>query len=67
MDCELSARQAVVARGILEGSKLSVIASQMSLSLGTVKTHAQRLYHRLGVHDQRDLAVALLSRLLRRR
>jgi two-component system nitrate/nitrite response regulator NarL len=53
----LSARESEVLRMIADGLTIPAIASQLYLAPSTVKTHAQRLYEKLGVGD-RAAAVA---------
>jgi len=51
----LSARELQLVQHIFEGKKLSTIAQELKLSLGTVKTYNQRLHKKLGLSDQREL------------
>ncbi|MGW0177258.1 response regulator [Rhodococcus sp. NPDC003322] len=53
----LSAREREVLAGIARGQSLPAIAADLFLAPSTVKTHAQRLYEKLGVSD-RAAAVA---------
>ena len=48
----LSDREIEVLRLIAEGISRQEIASQLVLSLNTVKTHARNIYSKLGVHSQ---------------
>ena len=57
----LSAREAEVTRHIVEGKKLSGIAEELNLGLGTVKTYCNRIHAKLGVTDQRELMLAVLE------
>lgn len=53
----LSARELQLVQHIFKGKKLFTIAQDMKLSLGTVKTYNQRIYHKLGLSDQRELVL----------
>jgi LuxR family maltose regulon positive regulatory protein len=48
----LSEREIEVLRLVAEGLSRQEIASQLVLSLNTVKTHARNIYGKLGVHNQ---------------
>lgn len=63
---DLSRRQLQILQQIFRGKKLPAIAEDLNLSIGTVKTYCQRMYQKLQVHDQRELAVAILEGLLHR-
>lgn len=58
---QLSAREAQVAQCIVEGKKMTVIAEQLDLALGTVKTYSSRIHAKLRVTDQRELTLAVLD------
>lgn len=49
---DLSARQREVLVGIARGRSYRQIAEELGVSPHTVKTHAERLYERLGVHSR---------------
>ncbi|WP_367133857.1 MULTISPECIES: response regulator [Streptomyces] len=53
----LSEREQQVLRGFAKGQSIPELASELFLGASTVKTHAQRLYEKLGVSD-RAAAVA---------
>ncbi len=57
----LSLRELEVVQHIFDGKKLSTIADDMQLALGTVKTYCQRIHRKLGVADQRELTLAVLN------
>jgi two-component system, NarL family, nitrate/nitrite response regulator NarL len=57
----VTGRELAVLRGIADGRMLPEIARELHLSLGTVKTHANHLYEKLGVSD-RAAAVAVAMR-----
>ena len=48
----LSEREIEVLRLVAEGLSRQEIASQLVLSLNTVKTHVRNVYGKLGVHNQ---------------
>lgn len=61
----LSAREVQVLRAMSEGKSNSQIATELFLSIDTVKCHAKRLFRKLGVHDRAHaVAEALRSRLI---
>jgi DNA-binding NarL/FixJ family response regulator len=55
---ELSERELQVLRGMSDGKSNGQIGRELFLSEDTVKTHARRLFRKLGVND-RAQAVAL--------
>ncbi len=57
----LSPRELQLVQHIFEGNTLSDIAQDMQLALGTVKTYAQRVYHKLEISSQRELAMAVMT------
>ena len=57
----LSPQEVQVTRAILNGHKLTAIAAELRLGLGTVKTYCQRVHQKLGVRDPRELAIAVLA------
>ena len=57
----LSSRELELVRLILAGKKMFAIAVEMGLALGTVKTYSQRIHRKLGVSDQRELTLAIVS------
>jgi DNA-binding NarL/FixJ family response regulator len=61
----LSDRELQVLRAMSEGKSNLQIASELFLSVDTVKCHAKRLYRKLGVHDRAHaVAEAFRSRLI---
>ena len=54
---QLTVRELQVLRGMTQGKSNAEIGRELHLSEDTVKTHARRLFRRLGVHD-RAAAVA---------
>ena len=61
----LSPRELELVQRIFDGRKLTVIAQEMGLAAGTVKTYSQRIYHKLRVSDQRGLALAIFTEFMR--
>jgi DNA-binding CsgD family transcriptional regulator len=57
----LSTRELEVVQHIMSGQKLTAVARDLGLSLGTVKTYSQRVHHKLCVTDQRELILAILD------
>lgn len=57
----LSEREREVLQGFARGLSIPQLAAEMYLAASTVKTHAQRLYEKLGVSD-RAAAVAVAMR-----
>jgi len=57
----LSGREREVLQGFARGLSIPQLAAEMYLATSTVKTHAQRLYEKLGVSD-RAAAVAVAMR-----
>jgi len=55
---QLTERELQVLRGMSQGKSNSAIGKELYLSEDTVKTHARRLFRKLGVND-RAQAVAL--------
>ncbi len=53
----LSARQSEVFRLLPSGLTNAEIASELGISVGTMKTHLRRLQDKLGVHDRNEAAV----------
>lgn len=61
----LSPRELELVRHVFDGKKLTAVASEMKLALGTVKTYTERIHRKLEVRDQRELALAVFSAYLR--
>ncbi len=57
----LSLRELQVVQHILEGMKLSAIAREMQLGLGTVKTYSQRVYRKLDVTDRQEFTLLVVN------
>ena len=51
----LTQREAEVAALLIEGRSLPVIQEKLSISEGTVRTHAKRVYEKCGVHTKQEL------------
>jgi DNA-binding NarL/FixJ family response regulator len=60
MPLELTRRQREIA-GILSSTGLSYkeVASQLDISEGTMRKHAENVYRCLGVHSRAELMIAL--------
>ncbi len=56
----LSPRELQLVQHIFEGNTLSDIAQDMQLALGTVKTYVQRVYRKLEISSQRELAMVVM-------
>jgi DNA-binding NarL/FixJ family response regulator len=53
----LTAREIEIARSVAAGSKNAEIATQLSISESTVKTHLNNIFQKLGVRDRVELAM----------
>ncbi len=51
----LTPREAEVAALLIEGRSLPVIQEKLSISEGTVRTHAKHIYEKTGVHTKQEL------------
>jgi two-component system nitrate/nitrite response regulator NarL len=61
----LTDREREVLQGFARGQSIPAIAAELFLSANTVKTHAQRLYEKLGVSDRAAaVAVGMRQRLV---
>ncbi len=60
-ELNLSRRELELIQHLFDGKKLSVIARDMGLALGTVKTYSQRVHQKLGVSDQIELALTVMG------
>ena len=58
---DISPQERKVVQGILSGQKLTVLADEMNVGLGTVKTYCQRVYHKLRISTHCELALAVLA------
>lgn len=56
---DLTARELVVAEGLLRGDTLRMIAEREYVTLNTMKTHVRNIYRKLGVSDRAGLAAAV--------
>lgn len=54
-DATLTEREIEVGRGILIGKHRAEIAEDLGISLDTVKSHADNIYKKLGIHSRREL------------
>jgi len=62
-DLELSPRQAEIVRHVLEGKADKQIASELNISLATVRTHLRRLFAKFGLNDRLELTLLVLAAL----
>jgi DNA-binding NarL/FixJ family response regulator len=60
-ELSLSNQEIAVVKHVLAGEKMATIADDLCLSLGTVKTYCQRIYHKLQVSDHCGLAIVVLG------
>jgi DNA-binding NarL/FixJ family response regulator len=58
---ELSPRHAAIVGLILQGKRDKQIATDLGMSIWTVRTHLGRLFQRLGVADRMELALHVLA------
>jgi DNA-binding CsgD family transcriptional regulator len=58
---DMPARECEVCARIVFGQSLPAIASDLRISVDTVKSYVKRAYQRLGIASQRDLMVAYLQ------
>ncbi len=61
----LSVRESQIARAVFEDRKEAAIATSLGISPHTVRTHMERLYHKLGVQSRVELVVFILGEFLR--
>lgn len=59
-ELKLSEQQARVVALVLQTKGDKEIRDELGIALGTVRTHIERIYARLGVHDRLQLAVKVL-------
>ncbi len=58
----LTAREAEIVKCVASGLRNAEIAEQLSISQGTVKTHLNNIFHKLGFRDRVEVAVYSLRR-----
>jgi DNA-binding NarL/FixJ family response regulator len=51
----LTAREGEVLTLLARGRTLAIIARELNIAKGTVRTHIERVYTKLGVHKQQEL------------
>lgn len=61
----ITPRQGDVMRGLVLAKPKKVIARELGISSGTVKTHSDRIYEMFGVHSRGELVVELARRGIR--
>jgi DNA-binding NarL/FixJ family response regulator len=59
-EAKLSDREQQVLEGLAKGFLYKQIAAQMGISMGTVRTYAQRIYEKLHVHTRTEAVVKFL-------
>lgn len=62
-DLGLSVRQAQIVRLVLQGKSDRQIASDLSISLATVRTHMRRLFSKFNLGDRLELTLLVLASL----
>jgi DNA-binding CsgD family transcriptional regulator len=65
-DLGISQRQADVIWELLQGRSDKQIARQLGLSVGTVRTHLDRLFLRFGMQDRSELIIHVFHHLRRK-
>jgi DNA-binding CsgD family transcriptional regulator len=58
----LSPAEMRIAELVVAGRRPSEIASELHLSTNTVRVHLKRIFRKVGVHTQAQLAIASLNR-----
>jgi DNA-binding NarL/FixJ family response regulator len=58
----LSARELEILRLLAKGHRYKEIADQLSISIGTVRTHVSNIYEKLHVHSRTEAAMMLVDR-----
>ena len=61
-ELSLSARQAQIARGILEGMSDRQIAMDLNMQIPTVRTHLNRLFIKVDAENRNQLVLQILRR-----
>jgi DNA-binding NarL/FixJ family response regulator len=62
---DLSKRQIEIIHAVLDDATEYTIGQDLGISLHTVHTHLERIYHKLGVHDRIELVLRVLAEFLR--
>ncbi len=57
----LSERQLELIQKLILGDKLELVALDMKLGHGTIKTYQQRIYHKLGVSERCQMMLAVAN------
>jgi DNA-binding NarL/FixJ family response regulator len=60
--CQLSTREADVLDALARGLAYKQIANELGISLSTIRTHIERIYEKLHVHNRTDAVVKYLRR-----
>jgi len=58
---KLSPRQTEIVNHVLRGRAYKQIASEMGISMATVRTHLSRLFRKLDVNDRAELMLHLMA------
>jgi DNA-binding NarL/FixJ family response regulator len=59
-DLRLSPRELEVLDGLAQGLPYKLIADQLDISMGTIRTHIEHIYRKLHVHNRTDAVVKYL-------
>jgi DNA-binding NarL/FixJ family response regulator len=62
---DLSKRQIEIIHSVFDDATEYTIGQDLGISLHTVHTHLERIYHKLGVHDRIELVLRVLAEFLR--
>jgi DNA-binding NarL/FixJ family response regulator len=62
---DLSKRQIDIVHAVFDDATEYTIGQDLGISLHTVHTHLERIYHKLGVHDRIELVLRVLAEFLR--
>lgn len=60
-DLQLSPRELEVLDGLAQGLPYKLIAHQLDISMGTIRTHIEHIYRKLHVHNRTDAVVRYLQ------
>jgi DNA-binding CsgD family transcriptional regulator len=64
-DHQLTPRECEIVRHSLRGLSTAAIARRLAVSVGTVRNHKHRLYHKLNVTCEREIASLVLARIFK--
>lgn len=60
-ELQLSPRELEVLDGLAQGLPYKLIADQLDISMGTIRTHIEHIYRKLHVHNRTDAVVKYLQ------